>query len=408
MNIFKVIILAVAVMVGVPAAMAQSCDGKSGNECGQCAHHKQGDVIVGAARTNLYLPGLKGKRVALLSNQTGTVGDKHVLDILIENGVNVVTIFSPEHGFRGKADAGEHVSSSVDEKTGVPIASLYDGGLPMPSKESMDLFDVCIIDLQDVGLRYYTYYVTMINMMDAAIIYNKEIVILDRPNPNIMYVDGPILDMKLKSGVGRLPIPTVYGMTMGELAKMAMGEGWLKDGKTLPLTVVPCDNYTRSTRYRLPIAPSPNLPNMLSVYLYPSICYFEGTPVSLGRGTDWPFQVYGHPAMTDHKFEFTPTSRFGAKNPPQLGNKCYGTDLHNMCEEDAIRGGVDLTYVIDAYNSSKLGEKFFNKFFDKLMGREDIKQMIMDGKTAVQIKATWACDVEKFKAQRTPYLIYKD
>lgn len=406
MNIFKVIILAVAIMVCAPVALAQSCGNSS--ECGQCAHHKQGEVVVGAARTNLYLPGLKGKRVALLSNQTGMVGDKHVLDILIENGVNVVTIFSPEHGFRGKADAGEHVSNSVDEKTGVPIASLYDGGLPMPSKESMDLFDVCIIDLQDVGLRYYTYYVTMLNMMDAAIIYNKEIVILDRPNPNIMYVDGPILDMELKSGVGRLPIPTVYGMTMGELAQMAMGEGWLKDGKTLSLTVIPCDNYTRSTRYRLPIAPSPNLPNMLSIYLYPSICYFEGTPVSLGRGTDWPFQVYGHPSMTDHKFQFTPTSRFGAKTPPCMDQLCYGTDLHNMSEEDAIKGGVDLTYVIDAYKSSNLGDKFFNKFFDKLMGRSDIKQMIKDGKTAAEIKATWANDVAKFKAQRAAYLIYKE
>ena len=406
MKIFRTLFLAVALLAGACVATAQSCGGAS-SCCGHECSGKQ-QVAVGAERTDLYLPQLQGKRVALLSNQTGMVGDKHVLDVLLENKINVVTIFSPEHGFRGNADAGEHVSSSVDEKTSVPIASLYDGGLPMPSKESMDLFDVCVIDLQDVGLRYYTYYVTMINMMDAAIIYDKEVMILDRPNPNIMYVDGPILDMKLKSGVGRLPIPTVYGMTMGELAKMAMGEGWLKDGKTLPLTVVPCGNYTRSTRYRLPIAPSPNLPNMLSIYLYPSICYFEGTPVSLGRGTDWPFQVYGHPAMTDHKFEFTPTSRFGAKNPPQLGNKCYGTDLHLMSEEDAIKGGVDLSYVIDAYKSSHLGKEFFNKFFDKLMGREDIKQMIMDGKTAEEIKATWAADVEKFKAQRKPYLIYKE
>ncbi len=404
MNIFKALVIATIMALAAPAAVAQGC-GNHDNGCGHCKHN---EVTVGAARTDLYLPVLQGKRVALLSNQTGMVGDKHTLDILLENKINVVTIFSPEHGFRGTADAGEHVSSSVDEKTGVPIASLYDGGLPMPSKESMNLFDVVVIDLQDVGLRYYTYYVTMIRMMDAAIIHNKEVVILDRPNPNIMYVDGPILDMKLKSGVGFLPICTVYGMTMGELAKMAMGEGWLKDGKTLPLTVVPCDNYTRSTRYRLPIAPSPNLPNMLSVYLYPSICYFEGTPVSLGRGTDWPFQVYGHPNMTDHKFQFTPTSRFGAKNPPRLNELCYGTDLHNMSEDDAIAGGIDLTYVIDAYNSSNLGEKFFTKFFDKLMGRDDIKQMIMDGKTAVQIKASWASDVEKFKKQRAPYLIYKD
>ena len=363
-------------------------------------------VIVGAARTNLYVKQLKGKRVALLSNQTGMVGDKHTLDIMLENGINVTTIFSPEHGFRGNADAGEKVSSSVDEKTGIPIASLYGDGKQM--EKNMERFDVIVIDLQDVGLRFYTYYVTMINMMDAAIEYGKEFVVLDRPNPNIMYVDGPILDMSLKSGVGRLPIPTVYGITMGELAKMAMGEGWLKDGKTLPLTVVPCDNYTRHTRYALPIAPSPNLPNMLSVYLYPSTCYFEGTPVSLGRGTDWPFQVYGHPDMKNHKFSFTPKSRFGAKTPPCQDQLCYGTDLHNLTADEVIKGQINLQYVIDAYNSTNLGDKFFTRFFDLLMGRKDIKQMIMDGKSADEIKATWADDVAKFKVQRKPYLLYKD
>ena len=257
-----------------------------------------GEVVMGAARTDQYVPLLKGKRVALLSNQTGMVGDKHTLDLMLENGVNVVTIFSPEHGFRGNADAGEHVSSSVDEKTGIPIASLYDGKSPMPSKQVMDSIDVIVTDIQDVGLRFYTYYVTMINLMDAAVTYGKQFMVLDRPNPNGMYVDGPILDMTLKSGVGRLPIPTVHGMTLGELARMASGEKWLKDGKKCDLTVIPCLNYTHQTRYTLPIAPSPNLPNMLSIYLYPSMCYFEGTTVSLGRGTDWPFQVYGHPDMT--------------------------------------------------------------------------------------------------------------
>ncbi len=408
MNIFKTLLLTAMLALAMPvAATAQSC---CGNSCcdnpGDSQHCN--NVVVGAARTNLYLPLLQGKRVALLSNQTGTVGNTHVLDILLDKGINVVTIFSPEHGFRGTADAGEHVSSSVDEKTGIPIASLYDGGLPMPAKESMDLFDVVVFDLQDVGLRFYTYYVTMCRMMDACIIYNKEMIVLDRPNPNIMYVDGPILDMKLKSGVGYLPIPTVYGMTLGELAQMAMGEGWLKDGKTLPLTVIPCDNYTRNTRYRLPVAPSPNLPNMLSIYLYPSICYFEGTPVSLGRGTDWPFQVYGHPDMKGHSFKFTPTSRPGAKTPPQMDQLCYGTDLHLMSEDDAIKEQINLNYVIDAYQSTRLGKQFFTSFFDKLMGRSDIKQMIMDGKSNDEIRATWKDDVDKFKKQRAPYLIYKD
>ena len=370
-----------------------------------------GEVVLGAARTDQYVPLLKGKRVALLSNQTGMVGDKHTLDLMLENGVNVVTIFSPEHGFRGNADAGEHVSSSVDEKTGIPIASLYDGKSPMPNREVMDGIDVIVTDIQDVGLRFYTYYVTMINLMDAAVTYGKQFMVLDRPNPNGMYVDGPILDMTLKSGVGRLPIPTVHGMTLGELAQMANGEGWLKDGKHCDLTVIPCQNYTHQTRYMLPIAPSPNLPNMLAIYLYPSTCYFEGTTVSLGRGTDWPFQVYGHPDMTGYSFEFTPKSRFGAKTPPQMDKLCHGVDLHNLNAEDVIAKGINLEYVIDAYrNLTKNGKQFYLKsnFFDLLMGTTQVRQMIADGKSAEEIKATWQADVELFKAQRRPYLLYAE
>ena len=370
-----------------------------------------GEVIMGAARTSEYVPLLKGKRVALLSNQTGMVGDQHTLDLMLENGVNVVTIFSPEHGFRGKADAGEHVSSSVDEKTGIPIASLYDGKSPMPKKEVMDGIDIVVTDIQDVGLRFYTYYVTMINLMDAAVIYGKQFMVLDRPNPNGMYVDGPILDMSLKSGVGRLPIPTVHGMTLAELAQMANGEGWLKDGKKCDLTVIPCQNYSHQTRYTLPVAPSPNLPNMLSIYLYPSMCYFEGTTVSLGRGTDWPFQVYGHPDMTGYSFEFTPTSRPGAKTPPQMGQLCHGVDLHNLDAEEVIAKGINLEYVIDAYrNLTKNGKQFYlnSNFFDLLMGTKRVREMIAQGKSAADIKATWQADVELFKAQRRPYLLYDE
>ena len=370
-----------------------------------------GEVVLGAARTDEYVPLLEGKRVALLSNQTGMVGDKHTLDLMLERGVNVVTIFSPEHGFRGTADAGEHVSSSIDEKTGIPIASLYDGKTPMPSKEVMDGIDIIVTDIQDVGLRFYTYYVTMINLMDAAVTYGKQFMVMDRPNPNGMYVDGPILDMSLKSGVGRLPIPTVHGMTLGELAQMANGEGWLKDGKKCDLTVIPCQNYTHQTRYELPIAPSPNLPNMLAIYLYPSMCYFEGTTVSLGRGTDWPFQVYGHPDMTGYDFEFTPKSRFGAKTPPQMDQLCHGVDLHNLNAEDVIAKGINLEYVIDAYrNLTKNGKQFYLKsnFFDLLMGTTKVRDMIAQGKSADEIKATWQADVELFKAQRKPYLLYEE
>lgn len=366
------------------------------------------EVITGAARTDLYLPALKDKRVALYSNHTGMVGDKHTLDIMLENGVDVVAIFSPEHGFRGTADAGEHVSSSVDPVTGIPIASLYDGNRRGPAPELMDSIDIIVTDIQDVGLRYYTYYCTMLDLMNAAKEYGKEFMVLDRPNPNGMTVDGPILDMTYASGVGRLPIPIVYGLTLGELARMINGEGWLKDGGKVELSVIPCDNYTHSTRYELPVAPSPNLREMKAIYLYPSTCYFEGTPVSLGRGTDMPFLVYGHPDMKNRDFEFTPVSTPGAKNPPLKDQLCYGVDLRKVSDEDAIAQGVNLAYVIDAYRDVDMGDEFFTSFFEKLVGRGDIRKMIEEGKSADEIKATWADDVASFKEQRRPYLLYEE
>lgn len=367
------------------------------------------EITVGAARTDQYVPSLKGKRIALFSNHTGMVGDRHTLDIMLDNGLNVVTLFSPEHGFRGTADAGEHVGNSIDEPTGIPIASLYGGkDKRMPSKEIMDGLDVIVVDIQDVGLRFYTYYCTMIDLMNAAKAYDKEVIVLDRPNPNGMYVDGPILDMKYASGVGRLPIPVVHGMTLGELATMANGEGWLKDGGKVKLSVVPCDGYTHQSLYMLPVAPSPNLRSMLAIYLYPSICYFEATPVSLGRGTDAPFEIYGHPDMKNRTFDFTPRSVPGAKNPPQLDQLCHGVDLRSMPESEAIAQGINLEYLIDAYRDLGMGDKFFRSFFELLIGRGDIRQMIEDGKSAAEIKATWAGDVEKFKQQRRPYLLYAE
>lgn len=366
------------------------------------------EVTLGAAQTDDYFPLLKGKRIALLSNHTGMVGDRHTLDLMLEGGLNVTTIFSPEHGFRGKADAGEHVGSSVDPVTGIPIASLYDGKSRYPSQEVMDGFDVIVTDIQDVGLRYYTYYCTMIDLMNAAAKHGKEFMVLDRPNPNGMYVDGPILDMTYQSGVGRLPIPIVHGMTLGELAMMANGEGWLKDGQKADLKVIPMKGYTHQTRYELPIAPSPNLKNIHAIYLYPSTCYFEGTPVSLGRGTDSPFEIYGHPDMKNGDFEFTPRSIDGAKNPPQLNNLCHGHDLRQIPSEEIIAKGIDLSYVIDAYNNTGLGDEFFTKFFELLIGRGDIREMIKSGKSADEIKATWKDDVEKFKNQRRPYLLYAE
>lgn len=365
-------------------------------------------VIVGAEQTKEYFPILKNKRIAIFSNHTGMVGDKHLLDVLLENKLNVVAIFSPEHGFRGDADAGEHVASSVDSKTGVPILSLYDGNLGRPSDESMRKFDILIVDIQDVGLRFYTYYASMVRLMDACAQYNRKVLILDRPNPNGHYVDGPILDMKYKSGVGWLPIPTVHGMTLGELALMVNGERWLPASRVCDVTVIKCKNYTHQTLYRLPIPPSPNLPNMTSIYLYPSICYFEATPVSLGRGTDKPFQIYGHPNMTGYSFSFTPRSVPGAKNPPQLDRLCHGVDLSGLSDEEIWKKGIDLTYVIDAYNNLNLDDHFFRPFFELLTGTDYVRKMIKAGKSADEIKAMWKDDVEKFKIQRKPYLLYEE
>lgn len=377
------------------------------------------DIIVGAAQVEQYVPLLKGKRVGLFSNHTGMVGDRHVLDIMLENGLDVKVIFSPEHGFRGTADAGESVNSSIDTKTGICIESLYGSNKKKAlSKESFDKIDIIVTDIQDVGLRFYTYYCTMVDLMNAAVANGKEFMVLDRPNPNGMYVDGPILDMKYKSGVGKLPIPVVHGLTMAEIALMTNGEGWLNDGAKVPLSVVKCLNYTHQTRYILPIAPSPNLRTMKSIYLYPSICYFEGTSVSLGRGTDAPFEIYGHPDMKGCDFTFTPRSVEGAKNPPLLDKQCYGRDLRLLDDEAIIAKGLTLEYLIDAYKCMDVPvEEFFDngykyagakEFFEKLIGDDSIRQMIADGKSAEEIKATWADDVEAFKKQRKPYLLYQE
>lgn len=366
------------------------------------------EVQVGAEQTAEYLPFLTGKRVALLSNHTGIAGDKHTLDLLIEKGVNVTALFGPEHGFRGTAGAGDHVSDAVDEKTGIPILSLYNGRSNRPSNEAMDQFDILIVDLQDVGLRYYTYYITMYRMMDVCTDEGKTVIVFDRPNPNGYYVDGPVLDMKYKSGVGYLPIPVVHGMTMGELALMINGERWLPDGKQCALRVIPCKNYTHQTHYRLPVPPSPNLQTMPSIYLYPSTCYFEGTPVSLGRGTDKPFLCYGHPDYKGSNYSFTPHSMPSAPKPPQQDKLCYGVDLSNMTESEAMQKHLDLSWLIDAYRNLNIGEAFFTPFFEKLIGVSYVREMILQGKSAEEIRACWTDDVERFKQQRKPYLLYAE
>lgn len=371
---------------------------------------KGGEITVGAARSQAYRPLLEGKRVALLSNHTGLVGARHTLDVMLDNGINVVTLFSPEHGFRGTADAGEHVRSGVDEATGIPIASMYTGTNKGIAPEVMDGIDVIAVDLQDVGTRFYTYYITMIKIMEEAAAAGKKVVVLDRPNPLGMTVDGPVLDMKLRSGVGRLPIPVLHGMTLGEIAAMANGEGWLRGGRKVDLTVVPCEGYTHASRYDLPVAPSPNLRDMTAIYLYPSLCFFEGTTASVGRGTDFPFKVYGHPRMKQRGFTFTPRSVAGAKNPPLLNRACNGVDLRGADHDSLIAGGVDLSYIIDAYKAmpDDAKPKFFTTFFDKLIGNEKVRRMIIDGVPADKIKASWSDEVNRFKALRSKYLLYPE
>ena len=369
---------------------------------------QKGRVICGDERTADYLPELKNMRVALFANHTAVVRGKHILDLLVENKVNVVGVFAPEHGFRGTADAGEHVQNATDKKTGVRIYSLYNGKDGDKNTDILKDVDVLVVDIQDVGLRFYTYYISMLQLMNACANSKTEMMILDRPNPNGMYADGPVLDMRYKSGVGALPIPVVHGLTLAEMASMINGEGWLEGGKTCRLNIYACRNYTHSTRWKLPIAPSPNLPDMQSIYLYPSLCLFEGTDVSLGRGTNLPFQQYGHPKMTGYTYSFTPRSVAGAKNPPHLNQLCYGVNLSQMPQEEIIKRGFDLSYIISAYRNLNMGEAFFTPFFTKLVGVDYVQRMIVEGRSAEEIRAKWQPELEKFKEKRRGYLIYKE
>lgn len=365
-------------------------------------------VTVGAARADCYLPLLEGKRVALFSNHTGMVGDRHTLDLMLEAGVDVKCIFSPEHGFRGTADAGEGVGGSTDARSGLPVHSLF-GRSKRKSLEEAASVDVIVTDIQDVGLRFYTYYITMVELMNAAIDADIEFMILDRPNPTApMGVDGPLLEQGFASGVGRLPIPVLHGMTLGELARMASGEGWLKEGRQSRLTVIPCEGYTHATRYEPPVAPSPNLPSIHAIYLYPSTCFFEGTKMSLGRGTDMPFEVYGHPDMPigSGGFSFTPRSRPGATRPPLMDRRCRGVDLRALPADTLIGRGVDLAYVIDAYNAMGRPADFFTSFFDLLAGTDRLRLMITGGADAAAIRATWRDEAADFALRSRKYYIY--
>jgi len=363
------------------------------------------DAIVGASRTELYLPILDGKAVGVVGNQTSMINGVHLVDTLLSLNVNVVKIFSPEHGFRGTADEGAYIASGVDAKTGLPIVSLYRNN-KKPTSEQLQGIDILLVDLQDVGVRFYTYISTMTYVMEAAAESHIPVVVFDRPNPNGFYVDGPVLETENKSFVGMHQVPVVYGLTIGEYAKMVNGERWLKDSVQCELTVIPMGNYVRNAIYKLPVKPSPNLPNWQSVYLYPSLCFFEGTIVSVGRGTEMPFLVYGHPDMTD-SYTFTPETAPGHNAPLYSGKECHGIyllDYANNFQCNAQR--LQLQWLIDAYSQFKNNPKFFNNYFEKLAGVDSLREMIINDVSEEEIRATWQEGIDKYLKIREKYLLY--
>ena len=368
------------------------------------------DVIPGAYRTEMYVSALQGKKVAVAGNHTSIINRTHLVDTLMSLGIEVVKAFSPEHGFRGEAAHGEWVDSETDAKTGIPIISLY-GSNRRPTPEQLADVDIIVFDIQDVGVRFYTYLSTMTYIMQAAARESIPVMILDRPNPLGHYVDGPILELAHASFVGLHPVPVVHGMTPAEYAQMVNGERWLGMNETCELIIIPVKNYTHSSHYLLPVPPSPNLPNMHSVYLYPSLCFFEGTDISLGRGTDKPFQVFGHPELPEPLFPytFTPQSVRAAPNPPQLNQTCNGRDLSVLSLEELQQmSQINLEYLIVAYRHFPNKPGFFNNFFERLAGNALLRHQITVGYTAAQIRASWQEDLVKFKKMRSAYLIYPD
>lgn len=362
------------------------------------------DYTYGALDTENYIRLLTDQNVGVVANQTSMVGDTHLVDTLLSYGITIKRIFTPEHGFRGTADAGARVTNGKDEKTGVEIASLY-GKTKKPTPEMMRDLDVVLFDLQDVGVRFYTYISTLTYVMEACAEFDIPLIVLDRPNPNGYFIDGPVLKPENTSFVGMHPVPVVYGMTIGEYGKMVNGEGWLKDGVHCELTVVSMADYDRNALYELPVKPSPNLPNWESVYLYPTLCFFEGTIVSVGRGTDTPFQHFGHPDMRgDHAF--TPVSKDGATKPLLEGKRCRGLDLTDYAHHYAQNPKeLHLEWLIEAYQQLK-DKSFFNNYFRLLAGDSQLQKDIENGKSVQEIRASWTKDLEAFKAIREQYLIY--
>ncbi|MBD0289458.1 MAG: DUF1343 domain-containing protein [Flavisolibacter sp.] len=395
-------------------------------------------IIPGASRLDQYLPLLKNKKIAVFANQTSIVGQTHLVDTLKKSGVAINVIFGPEHGFRGTADAGEKIQTTTDPATGIPIVSLY-GTKRKPSKEDLKGVDVMLFDIQDVGVRFYTYISSLQDYLETAIEQNLPLIILDRPNPNSFYVDGPVLEPRFKSFIGMQPIPIVYGMTIGEYARMLLEEGWLSketmqvykqhlsasndpSGATrFSLKVIPCANYTHKSKYVLPVKPSPNLPEIQSIYWYPSTCFFEGTVLSEGRGTDKPFQIFGHPSLPKNLYSFTPTSREGAKEPKLKDQVCYGWNVSGTPDEvlEKIDNSIQLNWLLAAYKMFPDKNNFFlapkkenltetDFFFNKLAGNATLMQQIKKGIPESDIRKSWEPKLSQFKIIRKKYLLYPD
>ena len=375
-------------------------------------------ILPGAARTELYLPALQNKSVAIFANQTSVVGGTHLVDLLLSKGVRIKKIFSPEHGFRGTADDGKEINDSIDTKTGILLVSLY-GAKRKPAAADLKDVDVMVFDIQDVGVRFYTYISSLQEYIEAAVQNNKPLLILDRPNPNGFYIDGPVLDKKFASFVGMQPVPIVYGMTIGEYARMLIGEKWLDSAvspflsqRAARITVIPCAGYTHKSKYELPVKPSPNLPGIQSVYWYPSTCFFEGTVLSEGRGTNKAFQLFGHPSLPKNMASFTPHSQEGAANPKLKDQLCYGWNLSGTPEQvlKQVDNKIQLKWIMEAYRlfPDKAGFFLNNGHFNRLAGNDILIEQVKAGKTEAEIRRSWQPGLDRFKEVRKKYLLYAE
>ncbi len=385
-------------MLSLPACVQNDNGGQNKKEPLQTA----------AAQTDIYIPLLKNKNVAVVANHSSLVANVHLVDTMLSHGINIVKVFAPEHGFRGLADAGAHIKNETDSLSGLPIISLY-GHNRKPGPETLSDIDIIVFDIQDVGARFYTYISTLSYIMEAAAEQGIEVLILDRPNPNGFYIDGPVMEEKYTSFVGMHTVPVVYGMTIGEYGLMVNGENWLADSIKCDLSVIPLKNYERSKRYLLDVKPSPNLPTWQSVYLYPSLCLFEGTVVSVGRGTETPFSVYGHPDFVYGSYTFTPMPGLGAAHPKLSAQKCYGQNLEEYAAHyREVDEHFNLSWLIGIYEVIGNDSTFFIPYFEKLTGNEDLRQQIINGLSQKEIKAGWQDDLDAFKRIRKKYLIYDD